>query len=337
MVLASAVRRAALAVFANGVPLEGVVSAEVRANAYFSANRFSTVVATAASNLPAWDSLPLQLEIQIGLDGAWRSFATGQVDSLVFDPIRQEMTLHGRDLTALLIAAQTAETFENQTASDVAILLANRHGLVSNVAPTTRLVGRYFQNGRTRSSLSQHSNMTSEWDALTWMANQERFDVWIDGMTLYFQPIQSQPIAASIGPSDCTRMQLHRMLDLAVGPTVLVKSWDSQQSQLVTGTAQASATGQAGTTFTTLQPNLSVNDATQMAQRTLAELATHEIEVDLDMPGDLTTMPRMLVNLWQTGSDFDGSYTVMEIDRRISFEHGFKQSILAREMPWTAS
>jgi phage protein D len=274
--------------------------------------------------------------VQARLTGPWQSLITGDADSVDIDPICGEMVLHGRDLTALLVSAETAETFENQTASEIVCALASRHGLSANVVATQDAVGRYFQSGRTRSAFSQHASTTSEWDMLTWLADLEGFDVWVDSNTLNFQPNTSEGPAFSIGPADCTRMRLHRRLDLAAGPTVVVRSWDSRQGETIKGIA-SSSTGGGGLTFTTLKPNLAFADATQLAQRTLAQISTHEVEIDLDMPGELTLAPRMQIELLLAGSGFDGTYRVMELDRHISYNRGFTQSVLAKALPWTAS
>jgi prophage tail gpP-like protein len=329
------VRQPELAVLANGAALTGVISVDVSANAYLCANRFTVHVAISGIPPDLWSDTPLLIEIRAGLGGTWQSLITGNADSVAFDPIQRVATLEGRDLTALLVTAQTAETFENRTASDIATLLATRHGLTPNVAPTTAFIGRYYQSGRTSTALSQHSSSTSEWDVLTSLAQQQGFDVWIDGHTLFFQPISENTVAASISPANCSAMQLHRRLDLASGPTVVVRSWDSQQGVATVGMA-VSGSG-TGPTFTALRPNLASGDATQIAQKTLAQLTAHASEVECRMPGDLVLLPRMTVDLSQTGTDFDGLYAVVETERSISFSGGFTQTVVLRGLPWTAS
>jgi hypothetical protein len=69
----------------------------------------------------------------------------------------------------------------------------------------------------------------------------------------------------------------------------------------------------------------------------LAQLSAHAVEISFEMPGDLTTMPRGGIMLSGTGTSFDGTYEVAEVERRISFERGFTQSVLARGLPWTPS
>ena len=332
----SEVRQPRLTVLANGAPMTGVLEAAVQSNAYLGANRFEIRAAYAPAATPVWAEPPILIEIQVSLDGASCSLITGHADSLELDPIRGEATVHGRDLTALLVGAQTGETFENNTASGIATLLAGRHGLTPNVAATGALVGRLYQNSRTRTALSQHARITSEWDVLTWLADQEGYDVWVDGTTLNFQPRGIAAAIATVTPACCCSFRMKRSLDLAGGMAVLVESWNSQTQQVISQSA-ASSSGTAAMTLTAVRPNLTSADATTLAQQALAQLTAHEFEITFDMPGDLIMMPRCTVTIAETGTIFDGTFEIVEVDRRVSFARGFTQSITARGMPWTAS
>jgi prophage tail gpP-like protein len=333
----SEVRQPRVTVLANGEAISGVIDAEVQSNAYLGANRFQIRVTYPSPGGPFWLNLPVLIEIQIALNGAQCSFMTGHADSLELDPIRGEAVLHGRDLTALLVAAQTSETFENQTASGIATTLAARHGLTPNVAATTALIGRYYQTNRTRSALSQHARVTSEWEVLTWLADQEGYDVWVDGVILNFQPRDTFGPIATVTPSSCCSLRLRQALDLAAGLEVVVKSWDSQTQQIISQSASNATVGATPVTLTAVRPNLSMSDALGLAQQTLSQWTTHETEISFEMPGDLLMLPRSTLNLTETGSGFDGVYEIMDVERRISFSHGYVQRVTARGLPWTPS
>ena len=195
------------------------------------------------SLLPAgdlWASSQLLIEIRIGLNEQWVSLITGLADGVSIDPIAGEVSVAGRDLTSLFVGAQIEESFENQTSSDIATLLAARQGLAASVAPTGTLIGRYYQNGRTRTTLPQHARATTQWELLCWLAQLENFDVWVDGRTLNFQPLDQREPSFVISPRDCLRLNLHRAMDLAAGITVTVKSWDSlSQTAIVQSASNA--------------------------------------------------------------------------------------------------
>jgi hypothetical protein len=86
-----------------------------------------------------------------------------------------------------------------------------------------------------------------------------------------------------------------------------------------------------------LRPNLSVGDAQILALRMASQLSGHERTLSYEIPADLTTMPRMQIQLADTNTDFDGSYTVYEVERRFSVRHGFTQQVQARRASWIVS
>ena len=78
------------------------------------------------------------------------------------------------------------------------------------------------------------------------------------------------------------------------------------------------------------RPNLSREDALQLAQSTLAERTKHERLISFSMPGELAMTARTLLRLSGTGTAFDQDYYVDEIDRTLSFEGGFIQRVRAK-------
>lgn len=331
------VRQPAVQVIANGVPVAGVYEAEVLSNAYLGADSFVFRTALSAADYGVWTTLPIQIEINFGIDGNWQSLITGEADAIEVDAIRSNILVSGRDLTAAFIATQTRESFENLTSSDVAILLCGRHGILSSVTPTSTLVGRYYQDGHTRSALSQHGRATTEWDVLSWLAQQEGYDVWMAGRTLFFQPASISAIGVPVAPANCLDMRLHRDLGIGVGFTVQVQSWNSASQQGITAQASYGSSTMGTAAMVALRPNLSAGDAQSLAQRMVSQLSGHERTLSYETPADLTTMPRMQIQLSQTNTDFDGTYTIYEVERRFSSRHGFTQQVHARRPSWTTS
>ena len=79
-----------------------------------------------------------------------------------------------------------------------------------------------------------------------------------------------------------------------------------------------------------VRPNLTPDQALQLAQSVLADYSRHERVVTLAMPGELAITPRTPLALSGTGTDFDQTYFIAEIERAVSFERGFTQRIRAR-------
>lgn len=329
-----------LRVIANGQALNGAVEAEVISNNYFAADRFSASVALGVdpwAGLSFWASeTDILLEVQFSVDGgaSFTSLVQGAVDAVAIDPAVGLVHLEGRDLTTSLIETRTQETFANRTASEIASLLAGRHNLMAQVVSTTTPVGRYYQNEHDRITLDQFSHTTTEWDLLVFLARQENFDVFVQGQSLYFQPItQPTDIEMSLRPSDLIDLKLERSLILAQDIEVVVKSWNSRQNSVFT--QQAITTGSNGSstgmqTYIFVRPNLTPDDALKFAQQKLLELTRHERTIEISMPGELTLTPRSIIMLDGTGSDFDQAYFVDVIERRLHQSGGLTQHIRAK-------
>jgi phage protein D len=325
-----------VAVTVNGVAVGGVIEAEVSGNSHLAADRFRLRMALDASGAALWTSGPLGVGIQFGLDGAWAEMMLGQADFVEIDPILGEVSVDGRDLTALFIEARTQETFQNQTASDIATTLAARHGLAANVTPTSTPVGRNYQSQHARTTFDQHARMTTEWDLLTRLAQQEGFDVWVDGRTLNFTPATPGAIVA-VTPGDCMSMRLEQTLGLQGDLAVAVRSWDSRGVSSISQTASLGGAGGAVPGYVIVRPNVTADAAQAIAQQVLRDMAQHAMCLDFDMPGELTFQPRVGLQLSGTGTDFDQVYVISDVERRISFERGFTQHVRARVPPWTVS
>jgi phage protein D len=339
----NSLRTPAIAVLANGELLAGVTEARIVAVNNFGADRFTVRAALSAADPAIWQSDDIDLEIRLGLDGAWASLIKGAVDAIEVDPIRFTLQLTGRDYTAALIEAKTQEAFQNQTSSQIATILAQRHGLTAQVTQTATPVGRYYELEHDSITLNQFARATTEWDLLSFLARQEGFDLYVQGSTLHFEASTggaAQPVLVS--PLDCVDLGLHRALTLARDIEVTVKSWNSKQQAAFTQTARARGRGSAGgarsgmkaqrQSYVIVRPNLTPDQALQLAQTILSDLSRHERVVTMTMPGELAITPRTPILLTGTNTDFDQTYHVAEIERALSFERGFTQRIRARNM-----
>ena len=329
----------------NGQAVAGVVEAEVRANNYLAADRFSALIALGAdlTATPAfWSAAQgISIDLQFSLDGtAFQSVLQGLVDTVALEPAVALVRIEGRDFTAGLIDTRTQESFSNRTSSEIATLLAERHGLVPAVTPTTTPVGRYYQDQHDRITLDQFSRATTEWDLLTFLARQEGFDVFVQGTTLYFTPAQPQSDVRVLRPEDCVDLRLQRSLTLARDIEVTVKSWNSRQQTAFSQTARAAGRagqsgGQSGLSqppqqYVLVRPNLTPDQALQLAQRKLAELTQLERVIEATMPGELSLTARSVLMLTGTGTDFDQTYFVDVLERSINPHAGFVQRIRAK-------
>lgn len=343
-----------LRVLSGTTEIPGVISFRVDTNNQRQAGGYAVDISTPPGSTftTAWwgsqSSIRLTVQAAILAPGAavsgaaWQTLIVGDADTVEADPITGIVRVMGRDLTALLIDKKTADTYQNQTASQVATLLAQGVGLTPVVTATTTLVGTYYQQDHTRTSLNQFSNATTEWDLLTYLADQEQFDVFVQGTSLYFQP-KTLPTAppyellytpGTVATFNGKSLKLHRSMTLAKDIKVTVRSWSSKAKSSVTVTLRGSIATNAGAvvelgppqTYVFVKPGLTHAQATVYAQQKLNELSKHERVVSIDMPGELTLTPRDMVSLSGTASNWDQVYYVDAISRSMSWT-GFSETL----------
>lgn len=360
-------RSISVSLLLNDVDISGVLEAEVGTSDHQVAGWFRVTLALGADAAVTTASLSQMTEtvaeIRVGLAEAglpqatalWHSLLIGTVDTIAIDMAAGTAQLTGRDFSALFIDSLTAETFANRTASEIAQTLAIRHGLSPEVTTTNTLVGRYYQDGHDLSSLHQSSATVTEWDLLQALAEAEGFDLFVQNRSLFFTPPPDQSIPATwrwmpggLESTTMTALRLERSLALARDIVVTVQSWNSRDARMVTQTVRASAQGSLrrsaaisgsgnAATYVLIRPNLSAADAMTLAATTLADLSRHERVVTATMPGEVALAPRSLVTLSGTGSDFDQTYVVDEIVRRISMRDGFMQTVRCVNTPLRAA
>jgi phage protein D len=327
----------------NGCLVPGLIEAEVSTNSHLCADRFDAKIALAVGtpyDAAFWASQTgVQIEILMSLDAmSFNSMITGVVDTAVIDPIGGILRITGRDLSAKLIEAHTQTTFSNQTSSEIATTIAQRHGLSPNVTPTSTLVGRYYQSEHDRITLDQYTSTTTDWDLLASLARNEGFALSVTGATLNFGSlIPSATAPCIITPADCISLSLERHLSLAGDIEVTVKSWNSYQKnafvQSVQSNAQSGAETGAGDLarrYVYVYPNLTPTQALNFAQEKLSELTAHECTIEALLPGELQLTAASTFALIGTSTEFDQVYQIESIDRRMSSKGGFTQRIRAQ-------
>jgi phage protein D len=347
----------------NGVVVPGWIELEVENNAFFHADTFRCRFAISA--LPsdysaAWwaSQSAIFLELFIGFPADLSAFTAndldsfiyGQVDEITYDPVGTFIEVTGRDLTSDFIDAKTYEQFLNKTSSEIATILAARHGLTPVVTATKTKAGTYYQLENRRIPLDR-----SEWDLLTWLAQEEGFSVYVKGKELHFEP-QTQLDAAqyalkwvpaaldgSQGAPEFNGIDVvfSRNLTLARDIIVFVRSWNSKQKKGFTVKAQATHTKKAigkgaeqaagsALIYSTVRPQLTKEKAQQVANEILAEKSASEMKITATLPGDNLLSMNVLINLAGTGTAFDQTYYPDSIARKLSVSEGYRMRVSAK-------
>lgn len=268
----------------------------------------------------------------------------GEVDDVSIDIVHGKISLHGRDLTAKFIDTKSSEHFANKTSSQIAELLADRHGLgKSKITKTTKLAGSYYQIDH-----DSTTQMQSEWDLLSFLADQEGFLVYVTGKDLYFGPmpkatdyyvIEWQPKNADheFNVSNVITMEFTRALHISKGFVVEVHSWNEKHkkgfSSMWPRNAKAIRPGQAlarQEVYRYTFPNLTQEQANQRAQKIYAQIAAHEMKFTCYMPGDDILDCSKVIQVRGTGTAFDQLYYPESVMRSMSISEGYRMNIRAK-------
>jgi hypothetical protein len=330
----------------------------------------------AGYGLPYWATAPqAEIEIRAGFaddEGIvppdLPPLIIGEVDNVEHDLQGRTLTLTGRDYSSRFLENKTSEKFQNQTSSQIAAFLAARRGLAHDpgaITATTTKVGRYYEIDNARLTSEQ-----SEWDLLTFLAQQEQFDVWVRGDNLYFQPPRDPAMPTyDLEWNEPTEEQtasgtasgLHFTRDLTVAKDIIVKihSWNQKQQKGFTKAFWApklagrnaaphgvghevidqsgnrpdkDAPDKDAKVYSYTIPNLTPDQALREAERRATEFTRHELVLSGSLPGDLTLDPRSVVRL--LGVDqWNGIYRPDSVSRHYSLSNGFTMQLRAKNHP----
>ncbi|AJG19078.1 phage late control D family protein [Cupriavidus basilensis] len=349
------------AVKVNGVLINGWVEFELENNAFYSADTFRCTFAGAL--LPpdrdaAWfsEQQDMFVELFIGFPSDpvnygpsdLKSWIYGQADDVVIDPVTNTVTVPGRDLTRVFIDTKTTQKWPNQTASQIATALAQKHGLTPMVETTTTRVGKYYE--------IDHVNLTderSEWDILNYLADIEGFRVWVRGQSLYFQPPPDPKTTApyrivyevatgadGVPKANFEALKMRRALTVSRGIQVKIRSWNkkyakgfavSYPSNVKTIRVGSSALGSGAQIYSRTIPNLTQEQALQRAQSWYQQIVAHEMRLEgLAMPGDNDLDTTSILDFSGTGTAFDQQYFPDTIHRSMNFDGGYDMTITAK-------
>lgn len=327
----------------NGTTVTSTVrELDVHNNNYFAADTFRVCMALGALppqfNAAFWSDTQAQIGISVDDGTGPVQIMLGNADVIDLDLPNGIVEFNGRDRSADFIDTKTVQKYQNLTASQIAAKLAAGHGMSTNITATATPTGRYYE--------IDHARLTtdvSEWTLLKYLAEEEGFDVFVTGNTLNFVPSQAstaapytltyqQPTAQQLATGDFMRLALRRSQTLAKGTVVKVVSWNSKQRTAFTATAKRSGAGGSAAAdsaqlYTYKVPGLTQDQAQRFANARLEEISKHERLVDVTIPGETSLTPRQLVNLTGTGTSFDQSYYIDAIDRSMSVDDGFIQTI----------
>lgn len=346
-------------VLVNGEQAAGLVSFEVDNNGYYQADTFRVTLALSAQpanrGFAFWAAqTSMKVELLAGYPANPDNFTksdlknwlTGWVDDIEVSPLQDEITITGRDMTAVLVDTKRSIAFTNMKSSEIAKKIAADQGLNAVVTETNGFAGAM------KKIVKQLVNdRATYWDVLTKLAQFEGFDVYVTGDTLHFEPHTNfpdtyvlnyqPPGAVAYTVANFMDMRFARNLSVARGVKVKVLSWNAQTNKVVSAVAQRSrvknaTTAKAGANglpvaeYTFTYPNMDTNQAQKQAQSLLKDISQHEVNLSAELVGDDLLTTRTKIEVRGTGTDFDQTYYPASIQRRYSLDDGYRMSVRAR-------
>lgn len=301
-----------------------------------------------AFNAKYWaESTPMLVNIYIGFPPNPERYTKddldkvlmGEVDGVDYDPVAGTVTLTGRNLVSRFIDNKTTEGFSNMTFSQIAEMLATRRGLKAQVTKTSVKVGIFYSQNHV-----DLNNQHTEWDLLSFLADQEGFILYVKNDTLYSHPkpqpdenpyiIQwqwpDQERAYSRG--NVVSITLSRNLTLAKDVIVKIRTVNPKTGKTVEKIAKATHNKKnkydpGVQVYTEFLPGLTPEQALQLAQKKLRAYTAWEKTFSATLPGDNKLGIENIVKVQGMNSAFDQVYYVDSITRTLEPSQGYNMTI----------
>lgn len=329
----------------DGKEVAGFVGFESISNSYYQADTFTASIALWAQpkgkGIDYWAGVDkARVEIRAG-DGDLETVFVGEADGVMIDPITGRIELDGRDLSGEMVDTRATDKFLNLRTHRVAERIGKKRGL-KVVAPQSKtIVGTLFGDDTTEITARY-----SEWELMTFLAQREGRELYVEGDTLYYIPKREsgRPALEIVmprpgEPSLFTQFRFERNLILARDITVRVVSYDYLTGDTVKKTAKAKHKGPSGkkstargqrSTYIRTYPNLSPEQAAARAQAELEDLSKHEVRVFFGGPAGRGLHPQDKIRVSGSSSAFDQDYYVDEIIRTLSIDEGYTWAVRAK-------
>jgi hypothetical protein len=320
--------------------LPGCMALSIASTNNFSGDKFTAIFAPNRAQLGtgsfAWwtDQSYVKLDLQIGLippggdegSAVWTTMLTGIADTIKINHIMGLVTVEGRDLTALLRDTEVTVDFANQTSSEIVTSIAQSAGLTAQVTSTSGLAGNFSGGDYSTGTVSTGHHIGNNWDAVVALARQEGYDAFVVGSTLHFQPPvdpTSDPwvVYSSVDPktgvvtANVESLETERLLHIAVGVKVNVKSWHSGKGSAAV--ASVGSDNARAKVYNIIRPGLTQAQAEALAKKYFDEIMRHERKMTGAVPGDQVLTTRVMMVLQGTNTAADQAYYPVTITRHL--------------------
>lgn len=299
------------------------------------------------------------------------SLIFGQVDDVEIDPARSKLVLTGRDLTARLIDRKTSNKWPDKTASQIVSDLATEVGLTPVITDTKTPAGTYYANSyvKLQKDLPMWDLVTFLAQQEGFQARVKGQSL-IFGEPPDDDPDPVQIVCQRAGSGldylTVTDLKLHRSLTLANDISITVLSHGTKKNQTIKAVASRSGirggttsrnpggkretslpsgTGskkgadstlrpsQGGQNYRISRPNLTQDQANQLAQNMLDNISKWERTFEAQSEGDETIDIDRMARISGTLTTWDGKYFLTHVRHEMSIESGYSLNYGGKNHP----
>lgn len=344
----------------NGIRVKWF-SLEVVTNTFYVADTFDITLPLLGQNpilsIQYWAAIPqFYVEIYIGFPSTpdfydtsdLELFFVGISDEVELDPLQGRIMLNGRDKTSLFIDTKSTQKFSNLFASTIATNFAQQHGLNPVVTPTNIPVGTFYQNAHVLSTRTM-----TQWDLLTFLAQQSDFVVYVSKNDLIFKPrplssdnpyVINLQLPTLLNPSPKfhgNALGFFRSMTLARDIIVKIKVPYSPRTgtsfSVYARSKRKKTTNLPGVPvpstepqkFSYIIPGLTKEQAQQRANQYLQNITKYEVRMTASMPGDNLLQKDSLIKFTGTQSSLDQLFYAESITRTLDLD-GYRMEITSK-------
>ncbi len=335
--------RAFLQIGKSKIPVE---TAAVTRKATRHADTFSATIAITEAaefgfDYPQWADWDPDQDVAILMstlaDGSDQTtMVTGKIDMPVLTMEAMSVAISGRDKSASLTEKKRNQKFLNQKSSDIVSTIAKDHGLNPVIVDTGDFSGKVYTTDLSRLALNR-----SDYETLSQLAVREGFRWYVEGDDLVFEPKEAGGFstykATWSPPGTAAPYAVGNVLTLKLGKdstasrpqTVTAAGWHHGKKKLYKATSSASGKG------TPVEHRMHHNGHEQDQLQKKADsfrddVIRHELNLSATMPGDPTLDPHMGLSLSGTGTIYDTTYAIDEIEFSLGWDGGLDMTVQAK-------
>ena len=251
---------------------------------------------------------------------------TFQLEHVDFDFDATSVTISGRDASSQLIDTQNTKTFTNQTPEQVIKALAQGVGV--NIDPIGGSAGKTYQI-----DWNAITHRASAWEAIQHLADLYGMHAYITGGTLYVKPIDESlpvyplqwtpPNSGGAAAGNFLKLKCSRNFQMSKQINVTAYGHNYKQKKTLTANATAGGSGSGSLNYNYVVPSATQDQLQNIANKKCKEHAKHAHDIEVEIPGDPNVIVRMQLQLSGTGTIFDTTYDVTDVEHKVSWDGGY--------------